>query len=400
MINTSTKQKERQLKWVKQLTSIPTASGCEHRVVAWIENWLKARKGLGARRDKYGNIVVFIKGNRTGPPVLFTAHLDHPAFVIKKIVDEHTYKMEFRGGVNKVFFENGKVLIYSHNNEVFKGNIVSHEKGVVFDEVLVKLANQKLRTDKINVKVGDIATWDIKTAHTTKNMIYAPGCDDLAGVAAALSALDILSKRKNKWRGDVRLLFTRAEEVGFVGAIRACSTKLIPKNSKIIALENSRSFADSPIGGGPIVRVGDRISIFHHGLTYSICQVAENLAKKSKDSFKWQRKLMPGGACEATAFQAYGYEATCLCLPLGNYHNQGDIDAVLAGNNKKPAKAAAEYIGISDYHNLIILLVKCGYELTGSKRREDGAKAILLKMEQIISEKGFVLNLRSMKLSS
>ena len=42
---------------------------------------------------------------------------------------------------------------------------------------------------------------------------------------------------------------------------------------------------------------------------------------------------MPGGACEATAFSAYGYESTCLCLPLGNYHNMHDID-VVAGRRK------------------------------------------------------------------
>jgi endoglucanase len=64
---------------------------------------------------------------------------------------------------------------------------------------------------------------------------------------------------------------------------------------------------------------------------------------------------MPGGTCEATAFCAYGHEATCLCLPLGNYHNMVDIDGVKAG--RRPARVGPEYISVADYHGLVELLV-------------------------------------------
>src|SRR5690606_36956692 len=76
---------------------------------------------------------------------------------------------------------------------------------------------------------------------------------------------------------DVRLLFTRAEEIGFVGAIAACKHNTIPAGARLIALENSRAFPDSPIGGGPIVRVGDRISVFTPVLTAAIAKRAEEI---------------------------------------------------------------------------------------------------------------------------
>ena len=63
---------------------------------------------------------------------------------------------------------------------------------------------------------------------------------------------------------------------------------------------------------------------------------------------------MPGGACEATAFASFGYSSTCLCLPLGNYHNMERIDEVVAG--ERPAKVGREYIGLDDYHGLIEML--------------------------------------------
>ena len=66
---------------------------------------------------------------------------------------------------------------------------------------------------------------------------------------------------------------------------------LISKSARLICLENSRSFPESPIGGGPIVRVGDRISVFSPELTNTISQICQEAEKKDPD-FKWQRRLM------------------------------------------------------------------------------------------------------------
>jgi putative aminopeptidase FrvX len=226
----------------------------------------------------------------------------------------------------------------------------------------------------IDARPGDVITWDTWPASIVGDRLYAPGCDDLAGVAAALGAFDSLlggnsksgnqeiRKSRNKGQAqahpaqlrgaDIRVLLTRAEEVGFIGAIGACKSRLIPKNARLICLENSKSFADSPIGGGPIVRVGDKTATFDSDLTYRVGQIAQALAA-ADPKFKWQRKLMPGGTCEATAFVSFGYAATCLCLPLGNYHNM----------NEATGKIDAETISLSDHDGLIRLLVAIGQSL-------------------------------------
>ncbi|MEZ6210535.1 MAG: hypothetical protein R3B46_04710 [Phycisphaerales bacterium] len=149
----------------------------------------------------------------------------------------------------------------------------------------------------------------------------------------------------------------------------------------MLALENSRSFAESPIGGGPIVRVGDRMSTFSPALTAAVCAVCETLAKEAKEAggeYKWQRRLMPGGV-RATAFQAYGYEATCVCLPLGNYHNMADLDLVEQGDEAAVAHARCgrEYIGVEDYHGLIEMLIACATRL-------DEAADVVAKMEKAV----------------
>ena len=128
----------------------------------------------------------------------------------------------------------------------------------------------------------------------------------------------------------------------------------MPRSARLICLENSRSFPESPIDGGPILRVGDKLSVFSPGLTNRLSLLLGDY-ERDNPRFKAQRKLMPGGTCEASTFAAYGYEATCMCLPLGNYHNMVDIDGVLGG--KRPARVGPEQISMADYHGLIELLV-------------------------------------------
>ena len=214
--------------------------------------------------------------------------------------------------------------------------------------------------------------------------LYAPACDDLAGVAAALSALDVL--RRGSVGPPAGVLLTRAEEVGFLGAIAACKLGTIPTGARLVCLENSRSFSESPIGAGPILRVGDKASVFSPGLTNRLGLMLAAY-KQRRPRFKAQRRLMPGGTCEATAFAAYGHEATCLCLPLGNYHNMVDIDGVVAG--KRPARVGPEIIAIADYHGLVELLFHFGSEI-------DSARVMDAKdrMDARLRDHGGVLGLR------
>ena len=57
-----------------------------------------------------------------------------------------------------------------------------------------------------------------------------------------------------------------------------------------------------------MLRVGDRMSVFSPRLEGYCRQTADELARKDR-AFRYQRKLMDGGACESTAFGAYGYDA-------------------------------------------------------------------------------------------
>lgn len=334
---------------LKELTSLPTGAGMESRVIQWIERWASRRKTITLTRDKLGNLTIKRKGARSAKPVYLTAHLDHPAFAVTEVLDYgRRIQAEFRGGVYDDYFKGTPIALHSKAGENVTGKVVSLDRkrtGELLQIVTIEL-------DRIApVLAGDLVTWALPKAKIVKGHLHTPACDDLAAVAAAICAYEQwLAKPTGV--GDVRLLFTLAEEVGFIGAIGAAKNGSLPKGATLVCLENSKSMIDSPIGAGPIIRVGDRISIFDPGLTARLNAVAESIAKKDK-SFKFQRKLMPGGACEATAFRAYGYLSSCICLPLGNYHNMDEAKQ----------KIAPESISIDDYHMLVKLLEAVGRHL-------------------------------------
>lgn len=329
-------------RYLLELTALPTATAHEDRVVAWLEGWAKQRKNVEIHRDRYGNLLLQQRGVTSDCPIVFAAHMDHPAFVVTD-VDGKTVTAEFRGGVRDEFFVGTKVRLWHEdrsNRHSSPGLVTALTPA---EPMAFKKATLTFRTAP-PARPGDVVTWDLGRSMIRGGRLYAPACDDLAALASAVSAFETLLKRR-KAPVDVRLLCTRAEEIGFIGAIAACKSGLLPKGSRIVALENSKSFAESPIGGGPIVRVGDRTSTFDPQLTYLVGQVAKHLAAQDQ-GFAWQRKLMTGGTCEASAYQSLGYTATCICLPLGNYHNMDEDKGVIA----------RETIALSDYHGMTRLL--------------------------------------------
>jgi len=373
------------------MTALPTAAGHEDRVIAWVEVWAARRKDLALRRDKAGNLIIERAGRPRPPakgavpPVYVTAHLDHPAFVVTRALNTRTVELEFRGGVHDAYFPGAAIDIFDHRKHHDRPHRATIERLDARAKPF-KRVRAALKVPSGAIRRGDIGRWAFpgrlsESCVDERGLFHAPACDDLAAVAAALSMLDVLRPRRGMEH--VGVLLTRAEEVGFIGAIAACKHRSVPKNSRLICLENSRSFAESPIGGGPIVRVGDRMSVFDPRLTNRISQIMSE-HEKTRRGFRWQRKLMAGGRCEATTFSSYGYESTCLCLPLGNYHNMQDIDGVAAG--RRPARVGPECIAVADYHGLIEMLI-----IAIARLDDDNLPDLKAQMEELHEKYGFVV---------
>ncbi|MBL8762937.1 MAG: hypothetical protein JNM07_01540 [Phycisphaerae bacterium] len=403
------RRRDEHLGWLKTVTQIPTAAGHEWRVIDWVKRWAAERPELVVTADGAGNLVVAPEEpwRSPNPPVYFTAHMDHPAFVVERIVGPGTVELSFRGGVMDVFFDDAPVLIHPREGPPLAAHLTAHSPSGhrIFKCYLAELDDTSGRASTREIRPDDVGTWLLLPSEIdAKGLLHAPACDDLAALAAALGAFDTLRLLKAGGHAteDVRLLFTRAEEVGFVGAIAACKRGTLPRLARVVALENSRAFPDSPIGGGPIVRVGDRLSTFTPWLTSACAKRAEDVfagpaqptaqqTKAAAAKRPWQRKLMAGGACEASVFCASGYDATCLCLPLGNYHNMAHLSEIQGHAYDReaygPPRAAREFISVTDFVGLVDLLVSIGLHLPP-------VDPVLEQMDKLYAERSFVLGER------
>ena len=320
-------------RWLTQLTNLPTASGLEDAVVSWVTRWVGRRDDLVLRADSGGNLIITQKGRKRQAPVVAVAHMDHPAFVIQ----DTDGSFEFRGHVDAPYFHEALI------------DVVSRLDGppgrVTFYDAETHRGEAHFASD---VRAGDIAMWRFRTNQQKQGLFRAPACDDLAGAAAALAALDRVRGRPELRHYGVML--TRAEEVGLIGAIHAVKHQTIPADARLLSIETSRELPTAAVGDGPIVRIGDRSTVFDRELSNRIARAADQA------EIRFQRKLMDGGGCEATAFGVYGYQATGLCLALGNWHNRGNLAQVEAGDHDAAA-AMLEEISIDDFHGLVDLLL-------------------------------------------
>ena len=282
------------LEIIRTILDQPTAPFHEDAVALRIEQLLSELPNVAVSRDAFGNLVARY-GRASGRITwAFAAHMDHPGWVRDRSGD-----WQFLGGVPKEYFK-------------------------------CEPARQPFSENA--------AMWDLPAFEHQEDRIYSRACDDLIGCATIVAMFYELERTGAQC--SCLGLFTRAEEVGFIGAIRLAQARLIPKEATLISLETSAERPPARMGDGVIVRVGDKTSIFEPSVTAMIEAVA------AAQNVRFQRCLMPAGTCEATAYALEGYRCGALCVALGNYHNCGPDEQI-----------APEFVALSDVTEMTRLCV-------------------------------------------
>ena len=331
------------MKILSDLCSVPTAPFAENRVIEFVEQFVAARPKLRMSRDKFNNLLIELpsKPSRRSCRLVFVAHMDHPGLVARKMLDERTLHADFHGGVLRDYVRGAKVLFFDGPRAI-PGTILSTAP----DPDRVNYPASATVRLKSPVSVGSPGMFDLGTSRTKNGKFFSRVCDDLAGAAAALTLLDQLHRKPP--RNPVAVLLTRAEESGFIGAIASVLyPKLLRKTDLVISIECSAMQPYARQGDGVILRVGDYTSIFNSAFMYFLHLQAQALTQRDK-TFKYQRSLMPGGTCEATVFDVYGYTSGAICVPLGNYHNM----------DRAKKRLGPEYVDLADWKNMVKLFVQ------------------------------------------
>src|SRR5687768_2317930 len=258
------------MKILQELCSVPTAPFAEQHVVRFVEQFVASRPALKLSRDRFGNLLIELKSAARSPRWVFTAHMDHPGFVARRMVDAKTVEAAFHGWVLEAFFKGQRVQFFGEGDANWRATVLDW-----------KIGKERKIPETVRLRVngpvppGCPGMWDQGEGRVKGKKFYSRVCDDLAGAAAALTMMDQLARKPPQ--AGVAVLLTRAEEEGFVGAIAASQEpKLLRKTDRVVAIECSAMQPYAPQGKGAIIRVGDRTSIFDSGLTYFLTQQAQD----------------------------------------------------------------------------------------------------------------------------
>lgn len=327
-----------------QLGRLPATSYYEDAAAAYLVSRCESL-GLDVQADVWGNVLVSRPGSEPGARGLaFVAHMDHPGF---EAVSQEGNRVTARvlGGVPPWAEQSGAPVIAvipdqdeadlgRYRAERIRGQIVGKAEGAESRSVLIQF-------DDPLPYLPAAVVFDLPDFDLGDGQIRMRAADDLAGcatiTAVMAAAVDFDSP------GTVYGLFTRAEEVGLVGALLAAEDSLLPRDTVVVSVETSLALPGAQQGDGPVIRTGDRATTFDNAAEAYLVQARANLMAEDPD-FKCQRQLMGAGGCEASAFAAHGYLVTGMAYPLGAWHNAGPGETI-----------ASEYISLDDFAGGVLL---------------------------------------------
>ena len=346
------------LEILETLCTQPTVSFHEHRVAREITsilvaNGIQQRPRPMGKRHRHN-----LDGNDGLPPLVFVAHMDHPGFEAIEAVeiseDEEVIYAEPRGGLGTRAYDVGtSVQVIARNGNSIFGTIESHGH--------LRQAGRFARADRVTIRPDEngfgpkpselnypaAVLLDLPSFSVNGDFIQARQLDDLAGCATILAALIEVNRGKTNSRQIIGL-FTRAEEVGLVGAALAASDETIPKDAIIVSVETSLKSEIAKQGSGVVIRVGDRMTTFDHEAEAVLQAASHRISEHgNRNNIRFQRALMGAGGCEASAFKAYGYRVTGTSFPLGAWHNTEDDGSIVP-----------EYIHKDDFHSGVTLITE------------------------------------------
>lgn len=300
------------LRTLEAIASQPTVPYHEHRALGAIRERLEAL-GIATREDRYRQLYARVTSGEAKRALVLIAHTDHPGFVVSE-ARGHEGRVRVSGGFRTRCFDRpARVVVHDDaGSDPFGAVLDDYVEDP--DEANNSPGHARLRADA-GLRVGQWAVLDLPGLEAHGEELHMRAADDLAGCALIVLALGLLRGEARAF--DVHAVFTRAEETGLFGARLIAEQQLIPHDAYVVSLEASNArFA--PAGGGIVVRAGDLMNTFSNDAERYLRVAQEELAGAGIPT---QRRLLPGGTCEASVFVRLGWQATGLALPNVNYHN-------------------------------------------------------------------------------
>ncbi len=348
---------DRELSQLLHLLHEPTAPFREMHVARLAMDTLRHAK-IPFFLDPAGNIVIgaasladykrLLREPAREPLRVFVAHMDHPGFHGVRWLSPQRLQVRWHGGAPGRGLNRTPVWLADDHGYVGLGRLVRPR----LDKTRKRLLEAQIEVERAIWRAHPPAEslFGGFRAHAPVwregKLLYTKAADDLVGVFAALRTAREIFRGNKKRRPPFIGLLTRGEEVGFIGMLAHLEQGWLARAKRsvvCVSLETSRTLPGAEIGKGPVVRLGDRRTVFDPSYLRVLSEVAEATLPG-----KHQRRIMDGGTCEATAALAYELPAIGISVPLGNYHNE-------SFEGRTRGTPAPEYVHIDDVAGVLKL---------------------------------------------
>jgi endoglucanase len=350
----------RELRLLHQLLSLPTAPFREQHVLGFARSVLE-RARVPYFTDPVGNLVVgvtntaayraLLRATDREPVRLLIAHTDHPGFHGEHWLGPTRLQVKWHGGSPVRHLRGSRVWLagdagYVGTGRIARAHLLASRHALDTAEITLDapLAAAVPAAQLFGGFGFRAPVW------RSGRRLYTKAADDLVGAFALLvTALSLFRNRRRDAPPFLGLL-TRAEEVGFVGALAHFELGWLVRARRpvvAVSLETSRTLPGARLGHGPVVRLGDRRTVFDAGYLRVLSDLAESVLPG-----RHQRRVMDGGTCEATAAIAWDLPAIGISVPLANYHNQGFEGGP---DCEHPEGPAPECVHLDDVAGLVVL---------------------------------------------
>ncbi|MFZ3576975.1 M42 family metallopeptidase [Virgibacillus sp. DJP39] len=321
---------------IKTLTELQGPSGFEQPITSYIKTKITPLSDE-VKVDGIGNVIGTLKGNKPGPKILVTAHMDEVGFIVKKIEKNGLLRFEKLGGHDDRILLAQKVSVRSKRGTKLGiiGTMSAHYQK--FDDPKRVRDYRQLYVDvgasseedvqKMGIEVGDPVTWNSSVEYLgdeQNGKIVGKGFDDRAGCAVLIQLLENLQNRD--FAGEVIALFAVQEEVGLRGAKVALANLDFDVAIAIDATVTSDTPEDVmdstlTLGGGAGIKVMDGSLISHPAVKDRLVELAKS------EGITHQLEIFTGIGTDAGAVNLAnkGVPTGVLSIPSRNAHSPVEV---------------------------------------------------------------------------
>ncbi|MFB0501761.1 MAG: M42 family metallopeptidase [Candidatus Bathyarchaeia archaeon] len=285
------------------------------------------------KEDKLGNIIGVKKGKKDAPTVMLAAHMDEIGLMIKNITKEGFLQFAKIGGIDDRILVAQKVLIHTDKGPItgITGSKPPHilkeeekKKVIEADDLFIDVgAKDKQDAQRMGVRVGDAASFDIQFTRVGKENVVGKAFDDRIGCGVLIETM----RKLPKVDCTVYAVGTIQEEVGLRGATTA-AFQIYPDLGLALEVTVAGDIpgvkeveAPAKMRAGPVLTVADAGLITHP----KVLRLLTDMAEENKIPYQLETGIRGTTDASKIALTKEGVPSGVISVPARYIHSPASL---------------------------------------------------------------------------